>query len=205
MFVFLCTLFFPSIAGASKPEELVVFDNFDSGGMDYGSEDKMVDYSLLALDKKMDLPSSFTICSSVHVNFMISNIYFYQLYKDDGTPWFNLNIRSQRDLNRFQEDVHLRYYKEFDIQPTQHPVPIEPNSWYHGCTALDTVTGHVLVVVNEHIIIDQVIEEFINSTKIKPKSLEGRLSLFKTFIFGVWYQSRQRLTNLNVYATALTK
>ena len=127
MFVFLCTLFFPSIAGASKPEELVVFDNFDSGGMDYGSEDKMVDYSLLAIDKKMDLPSSFTICSSVHVNFMISNIYFYQLYKDDGTPWFNLNIRSQRDLNRFQEDVHLRYYKEFDIQPTQHPVPIEPN------------------------------------------------------------------------------
>ena len=83
-------------------------------------------------------------------------------------------------------------------------VPIEPNSWYHGCTALDTATGHMLIVVNGHIIIDQVIEEFINSVNQKPKTLEGRLSLFNNFASGMWIQSRQRLTNLNVYASAMT-
>ena len=128
MFVFFSTIFLLSTVRALQSEDLIIFDNFDYGEMDYGSEDKVIDYAVLAVDKKMDLPSSFTICSSVHVNYMISNIFFFNLYQDDGMPWFNIQIRSQRDLNRFQEGVHLRYYKELSkIQPTQDPVPIEPN------------------------------------------------------------------------------
>ena len=205
MFVFFSALFLLPTVRASKSEDILILDNFEHGEMDYGSEENMIDYALLSLDKKMDLPTSFTICSSVHMNFMTSSIFFYQLYQDDGKPWFSLYIRGQRDLVRFQERVKLRYYKTLtDIQPTLDPVRIMPNSWYHGCTALDTVSGHMLIVVNGHIMIDQIIEEFINSSNERPKSLEGRLSLFKNFNSGIWYQSRQRLTNLNVYASALT-
>ena len=189
---------------SSKLGDHIIFDNFDYGGWFPGSEEEMVDYAILAQDRKMDLPTSFTICSSIHLNFMTSTVFFYQLYQDDGKPWFSLEIRATRDLDRFHERVRLIYYKELsDIKPTPDPVPIVPNSWYHGCTALDTVTGHMTIVVNGHIIIDQVIVEFIN-TKLKPKSLEGRLSLFKTFYSGFWFLSRQRLTNLNVYGSALT-
>ena len=194
MFVFLWALILLSTVGASKSEDLIVLDNFEYGVTIFGSEEIMVDHALLAIDKKMDLPSSFTICSSVHLNFMTSFISFYQLYQDDGKPWFNLILRNQRDLKRFQEKVHLMYYKEMgNLEPTTDPVPIVPNSWYHGCTALDTVTGHMLVVVNGHIIIDQVIAELVNTVNEKPKSLEGRLGLFKNFYTGFWYQSRQHI------------
>ena len=204
MFIFLCALFLLNIRG-SKSEDLVIFDNFDSGELSFGSEDKMVDYALLALDRKTDLPQSFTICSSLHLNFITTSIFFYQLYQENGTPWFNLEIKANRDLDRFQDIVELSNYKQaINIGPTPETMPIQPNSWYHGCTALDTVTGQMLVVINGRIMIDKVIAEFINSANEKPKSLEGRLSLFKNFRSGFWYQSRQRLTNLNVYSSALT-
>ena len=205
MFAFCFALFLLSRGSASKKEDLRILDNFDFGDQDFGSEDKMVDYALLALDRKMDLPSSFTICSSTHLNFIITSIFFYQLYQDDGKPWFALELRALRDLNRFQEEVQIIYYTEMSkIEPTLDPVPIRPNLWYHSCTALNTVTGHVFIMVNGHIIIDQVIEEFINTMHEKPKSLEGRLGLFKNFYSGFWLQSRQRLTNVNVYASALS-
>ena len=69
MFVLLSMVFLLSTVRPSKSEELIIFDNADYGVTDYGSEEKMVDHALLALDKKMDLPPSFTICSSVHLNF----------------------------------------------------------------------------------------------------------------------------------------
>ena len=205
MFVFLSALYLLPTVRSSQSEDLIIFDNFDYGEVDFGSEEKMIDYALLTLDKKMDLPAVFSICSSLHRNIVNSAVFFFQLYQDDGKPWFSVELRNQRDLKRFQEKVQIVYYKELsNIEPTLDPVPIVPNSWYHGCTTLDTVTGHMLVVVNGHIIIDQVIEEFINTVDIRPKSLDGRLSLFKTFYTGYWYNSRNRFTNLNVYASALT-
>ena len=198
---FFSALFLLPIVRA-KSEGLIVFDNFDYGSYAIGGEEKMVDYAVLKMDSKMDLPTSFTVCSSVHMNFVTAPIVFYQLYQDDGEPWFSFFIRDHRDLNIFQERMRLRYYQS--VLSDMKTVPIMPNSWYHGCTALNTVTGHMLIMVNGHIVIDKVIEEFINSVNEKPKSLEGRLSLFKTSISVVWYQSRQRMTNVNVYASALT-
>ena len=208
MFLFFSVLILLPAVKASKSEDLIVFDNFDYGGMEFGSEENVVDFATLANDRTMDLPPSFTVCSSVHSNFMTSGVYFYQLHQDDGKPWFNLNIRAQRDLNTFQERIKLRYGKilqDSETTPNIDPLPIMSNSWYHGCAALNTVTGHImLIVVNGHIIFDQVILEFTNSIEEKPKSLDDRLSIFKNYNSGIWYQSRQRLTNLNIYGSALT-
>ena len=201
MFILLSALFLLTVR-ASGSEDLIIFDNFDNGELLYGSEDKMVDYLLLALDKNTNLPPSFTICSSVHLNFITSPIVFYQLYQDDGKPWFNLYIQPDRDLKKFRERIIIEYVINFLATP--EIVPIEPNSWYHGCTALDTVTGHILVVINGQTIFDNVVPEFIDSADEKPRSLEGRLSLFKNYGNGYWYLSRQRLTNLNVFSSALT-
>ena len=204
MFLILSAVFLLPAVRSSKSEDLIIFDNSDYGVYDFGSEELMVDHVLLAHDNKMNLPPSFTICSSVHLDFMTSSVFFYQLYQDDGKPWFSLMMRSSRDLDKFKEKVKLLYHTELrNIETPPDPVPIKPNSWYHGCSALNTITGHVLAVVNGHIIINQVVTEFINTNE-KPKSLQGKLSIFKSFYSGFWYQSRQRLTNLNVYGSALT-
>ena len=68
IFHFSVLFLLPTVRG-SKPKELIIFDNFDHGGWDFGSEKKIVDFALLAVDTKMSLPPSFTICSSVHMNF----------------------------------------------------------------------------------------------------------------------------------------
>ena len=60
MFVFFSAILLLHTPRASQSEDLIIFDNFDYGEMDYGSEDKVIDYAVLAVDKKMDLPSSFT-------------------------------------------------------------------------------------------------------------------------------------------------
>ena len=166
MELFLSALFLLSTVRANS-EDLIIFDNFDYGSFFVSPEPKVVDYAVLALDRKMDLPTSFTICSSVHMNFVIAPIVFYQLYQDDGKPWFNFFIRDHRDLNGFQEKMRLRYYQS--ILSDMNTVPIMPNSWYHGCTALDTVIGHMLIMVNGKMILDQVIEEFVDSANEKPK------------------------------------
>ena len=108
MLVLLSALLVLSTVRTSKSDELVIFDNFDHGVWNYGSEEQMVDYAVLALDRKMDLPPLFTICSSVQINFMTVAIWFYQLYQDDGKPWFNMMISDHRDLKRFQEEI-LRF------------------------------------------------------------------------------------------------
>ena len=64
MFVLLPALFLLPTVRTSKSEELVVFDNFEDGAWVWGPEKNMLDY---AVDRKMDLPSSFTICSSVKI------------------------------------------------------------------------------------------------------------------------------------------
>ena len=62
-----------------EADDIQVLDNFDYGGMAYGSEDLIVDYATLASDPKDDLPASFTICSSNHLKFLTSVQYFFQL------------------------------------------------------------------------------------------------------------------------------
>ena len=127
MVLFFSALFLLSTVRISKSENLIIFDNIDYGPYAVGGEEKMVDHAVLAVDGKMDLPTSFTICSSVHMNFMTASIVFYQLYQDDGKPWFNLYIRAQRDMNKFQEKVELVYYKQLSqIKPTKDPVNIVP-------------------------------------------------------------------------------
>ena len=69
MFICFYLLFLLFNIITSKTKELIILDNFEHGEMDYGSEDRVVDYALLARDTNMDLPSAFTICSSVHFNF----------------------------------------------------------------------------------------------------------------------------------------
>ena len=102
IFLFSAVSLLSSVKTSKSEEGGVILDNFNFGSPAFGPEEKVVDYAVLAADRKRDLPSSFTICSSVHMNFMTGPFVFYQLYQDDGKPWFQIHIKTQRDVNRFQ-------------------------------------------------------------------------------------------------------
>ena len=184
-------------------EDIKALDNCKHGGMKFGSEDSVIDYASLAADPLGDLPEKFTICSSIHVKYVTTSRYFFQLYQEDGESWFYLKIDPVRDLDQFTEKIRMGYYgsvRNF----LENPVPITPHYWYHACTGLDTDSGHLRVVINGVIVVDKHIEEFENSRKVKPKSLIGKLTIFKAVEPGFFYQARSIVSNVNIYGFLMT-
>ena len=82
-------------------------------------------------------------------------------------------------------------------------IPIVPHSWYHVCMGLDTVSGLLRIVVNGVVMVNEEKEYFRNTKQWKPKSLEGKLLLFKSFM-GFWYQHRSIMSNMNIFSSMMS-
>ena len=55
-------------------------------------------------------------------------------------------------------------------------VPVVPQSWYHICVGIDTISGNLRIVDNGVIIVDEEKEYFRNTaSSIKPESIAGNL------------------------------
>ena len=83
-------------------------------------------------------------------------------------------------------------------------VPIVPYSWYHVCLGLDTESGLLRIVVNGVKVVDEEKEEFRNTTAWKPKSLEGKILVFKEYLAGFWAQQRGKFTNMNIFTSMMS-
>ena len=66
---------------------------------------------------------------------------------------------------------------------------------------LDTVSGLLRIVVNGLQVVNEKKEYFRNTTHWKPKSLEGRIILFKGFMSGFWYLHKNTFSNLNIWSS----
>ena len=64
----------------SQAETINVLTNFGDGRPVYGVESLMEHYVVLSEDPRGDLPVEFSICSSVLIQYVTTNQYFYQLY-----------------------------------------------------------------------------------------------------------------------------
>ena len=196
---------------------LQYYTNFNDGTWGFGVESVIEDYVTLSNDPKGQLPNDFTVCSSLLIKFMTTKNNFIEIYKEDGTHWFQLDLEHLRDLDTFSERVSM-YFEGSINKFWDSKVPINPHTWYQICLGLDTVSGHLRVVVNGHVIVDSVKEFFINTSSIKPKSVAGKflgmtkeficknilkvllVSVFKTFHNNYWYQSRNTFTNMNIFS-----
>ena len=76
-----------------------------------------------------------------------------------------------------------------------------PHSWYHICMGLDTVSGLLRIVVNGVEVVNEEKDYFRNTTHWKPKSLKGRIILFKGFMSGFWYLHKNTFSNLNIWSS----
>ena len=66
--------------------------NFKFEEIVFGKENLMKDYVTLANDPNGNLPNSYTVCSSVYVKFCTSNYGVLTMLKNDGSPWYLVEI-----------------------------------------------------------------------------------------------------------------
>ena len=181
----------------------VFYDNFNQGDMVFGLENQLTDFAVLANDPVSDLPPAFTICSSLFVQYMTTNKNFVQLFQEDGSHWLHFEIELIRNFNEFTDKITMNFNGKSN-NFWNSGLPIVPHSWYHACIGLDTESGHLRVVVNGFTIVDEIDPYFTGSTDKQPKSLVGKINIFKTVQLGYWYQSRGILSNMNIYGTQLS-
>ena len=186
------------------------FSSFNLKGYGFGAETLIKDYVTLQNDPKASLPDSFTICSSLWVEVINSNSQVFEIYKKNGSNWFMLNLATyNRDFNKLSETLKLHYDnpmtedQEAD-QENFRGIPIVPQSWYHICLGVDTVSGLLRIVVNGEKVVSEEREYFKNTTHWKPDSVAGRILVFKGFVGGFWYQFRNTFSNLNIFASMMS-
>ena len=113
----------------------------------YGEEHLIKDYVTLANDPKANLPDTFTICSSIFMEYRpgLEGVGILEMFKEDGSHWFLLNYYVKTFEFYYMNPVTGMSGQE---SLTDVVIPVIPHSWYHACMGLDTVAGHVRVVVN---------------------------------------------------------
>ena len=206
--IFLFIFTFVTIANGKK---MKYYSNFIFENQVYGPEDVVVDYLTLADDPKGNLPESYTACSSVFAKFITTDTAIIEMLKQDGTPWYSLALSDSRSREYDTMSQILIFWYDnpttgmFEVEfLTDSHIPIVPHSWYHICMGLDTVSGLVRIVVNGIEVVNEEKEYLQNTAQWKPKSLDGKLLLFKSYISGYWYQHRSIISNLNIFSSMMS-
>ena len=184
-----------------------VVDGIGEGGPAFGAEELITDWASLATEPPSDLPSAFTICSSVSVNNKTSVLeqVFWQLLNRNRSGGVYASLTGSLESEKVQAvrlsvDTVLTSYTNHSLLKLPRQV-----YWYHSCTGIDMVSGHVQMIINGQLILDQVVKELTGYTEVRPQSLQGHLLLGKEWLGGLWYQGRQLLSNLNIYGRILSK
>ena len=85
--------------------------------------------------------------------------------------------------------------------PTTNSTTILEMTWIHSCVAIDSVLNHLTIVVNGQQLEDKAFP--IPEGAQPPSNLTEKLLLFKSY-FGMWYQSKQKVSNLNIFSKQMT-
>ena len=194
--------FFLALAEAEK---LKVFNFFGDGI--YVQKPEIDDFATVSIDPNGNLPSSFTVCSSL---FLAQKIHHYHsgLFflltstREDGVPFFytfdmSSETKQWHSTGHIANGAYKYGHTEFK--------PLIFNIWYHHCAGIDTVSGHVTSVLQGHLMYDQIIKEIKNSTELKPKSLKENLIIGKSSVDGkTWVEAHLKTSNVNVYSKKLS-
>ena len=146
-----------------KSHNMETLDNFNEGNMVLGPETDMQDFATLSNDPTENLPASFTICSSFFMKYTTGRKCFVTLWQKGGRRSFlSFEINGSKNYKTFIERVHVHFNESESIYMTSG-LPITPHSWYHGCIAIDAISGNRRVVINGFVIVDEVNNAIKNS------------------------------------------
>ena len=151
-------------------------------------------YAALKNDLRADLPSSFTICSSVMTTYGSQQILF-NLLGNDGNKWLGTFLQVDDEVSLY----HGEWAK------AKLP-PVFAHQWVRSCMAVNSESGLLQWVVDGTLVENTTVAHF-RDAKNKPSDLTGRI------VLGGWQNERtqkwilwtsNQVTNLNIFSTALT-
>ena len=176
-----------------------IFDFIGEKGVTKFGIDEIEDFATLSEDSIGNLPSSFTICSSVFFANNINGFTFFQLLSAAGEPWFNmLDDSSTKERYHSAQTITNRVY----IKGHNTFKPFMFNTWHHLCTGVDLVTGDYACVQKGNILKETVYKEFKNTTSYNPGTLKGNLLLGLSGYQDLG-ENAVKVGNLNVYSRKL--
>ena len=130
----LLTLIYSLCLGNVSDKHLQYFSSFTFGETFWKSEHLITDFVTLSEDPKANLPDSFTICNSLLVKFVSTNYDVVGMLKEDGLPWFSLELGTmQRNYEQMSETLLIFYENPATgssgiSQFTSVHIPIVPHS-----------------------------------------------------------------------------
>ena len=163
------------------------------------SLDKIGTLAVLNHDPLTHLGLNFTVCSHVSKDSSVGQVFFTLLGK---------NMQRFLELYMTPTGIFFIYTSTGYIKPTCSLVPAPvPHQWTRMCLAIQTLTGHITLVVNGMVIEDSEVGEERTNSDNCPTNLTGRLLLGTYTSSERWrtLNGVDMVTDINVFSTALTK
>ena len=161
-------------------------------------------YVELAKDDQADLPSSFTICSTVITPaikpFQAQTL--FTLVGDDYSLWGTFQMYSSREADRTSHFSLI--FSDLAMTASHTLDMVFPYQWARSCLAFTLDSGLVQWVVNGQLIEDIVVAKLQALAPNRPRDLTGRLLLGAYKHPAGWQLCSNKVTNLNVYSSALS-
>ena len=163
--------------------------------------DEVDTYAELKHDPHASLQDSLTICSTIMTTGG-SDLGF--------TAFFTIldNDRAQFLAPISVHEVEISSLKIYHRQGASAEIigkipPVFPNQWTRGCMAINTTSGMIHWVVEGTLVMSNVLEEVKNS-RSRPRDLERKLVLGARSYSGLWQAASNKVTNLNIFSSALS-
>ena len=123
----------------------------------------------------------------------------------------NPSKKSQDHKPKSTVDLCISWYLCLDYQADcgffDNNIPVVPQTWYHVCIGIDTVSGLLRIVDNGVLIVNEEKEYFKNTASLKPKKLDGNLigKLFCQDVYSTfdYWQAHSKIWNEEVHPTLL--
>ena len=158
-------------------------------------------FAELKHDPRASLPDLFSICSTIMTPSCRSDIWptIFTILGNDQTQ-FLAAIRNHGSVESLFEILYSDGLSGAIIGQTP---PLFPNQWTRNCMAVNTTSGLINWVVDGTLVMTTISEK-VQRTKSRPRDLSKRLVLGTRSIGGVWFAPSHKVTNVNIFSSALS-
>ena len=158
-------------------------------------------YAELKLDPRASLPDSFTICSAIMTPRCANYFFptFFTIFDND-----RIQLLAPASNQGYVVNL-LKIYFAQGASGAVHGMipPLFPNHWARSCMAVNTTSGLLRWVV-EGILVQTTMSKEVENSKNPPKDLSKKIVLGARSRSGVWFATSQKVTNLNIFSSALS-
>ena len=157
-------------------------------------------FAELKHDPRASLPDSFTICSEIMTTKCQNFVWptYFTLLDNNRTQL----ISPGRSYGSMESLLFIFYFQGLSEPGKDTLPPLFPNKWSRSCVTVNTTSGFIQWVVEATLVLNTTSQE-VKESKNKPKDLSNKLVLGARS-YGVWTAATHKVTNLNIFSSALT-